>query len=605
MADHLVIIELKQSNIASRQAIHEILKYVEAVKYHLAVRDDEIRTMIVSTEWTELLLPFSRFCSDTSLDVTGYLLDISDPSKLTSRTVSPLQITAGRAFSPWHELNLYTERDQLQRGVETYEHANRRMELDDYVLVVLEPPPGHYETALSATHDALADVRRMFNAEVDYDEIEESVEALPEYKHMLYFVPCLLPKEACIDALRRADEDTDDVIEDTEQMEEKEALCVLHEALFDAMPTPFREHFETGNAAKFKTKLLEDEGWVIVEIKRYGSIKRNPLLTDETIVSEICGATGSSGQHYERRISTAVKSELAVARSEIAECLSDNPAWRANVLAHLQEIEDDFPSSELDIRIFSPSTGLFTLYFALTYEHGEHYVPSYHIKFQHEGDAASIFFGQLETKETEATFREVLDNFYDGDARRLAVSAAWGFREPRDAELLGFLGITYCSYRCDLQGSERRLHVWRDSAWHEIEPVNSLRPLASFFQREQTFMHHLVTKLGRRIRHGFVDSNDTELPLRGLAEHSTLDSPLHEASDLPSHCNLCDCAFAEENFLVEASLPDFGDVTASLCADCVADTATVVGQNEGQLYRRVDSGGWESVSFGKADATSA
>ena len=94
-ADHLVIIELKRSVGASRQAIHEVLKYVEAVKSHLAVRDDEIRTMIVSTEWTELLLPFSRFCSDTSLDVTGYLLDISDPSKLTSSTVLPLQVTAG------------------------------------------------------------------------------------------------------------------------------------------------------------------------------------------------------------------------------------------------------------------------------------------------------------------------------------------------------------------------------------------------------------------------------------------------------------------------------------------------------------------------------
>ena len=65
------------------------------------------------------------------------------------------------------------------------------------------PPPDHYETELSATRDALVAVGAMFDAEVNYDEIEESVEALPEYKHMLYFVPCLLPKEACIDALRR------------------------------------------------------------------------------------------------------------------------------------------------------------------------------------------------------------------------------------------------------------------------------------------------------------------------------------------------------------------------------------------------------------------
>lgn len=74
-ADHLVVIELKRSDSSAREAIHEVLKYVEAVKSHHAVRDDEIRTMIVSTEWTELLLPFSRFCSDTALDIKGFLLD--------------------------------------------------------------------------------------------------------------------------------------------------------------------------------------------------------------------------------------------------------------------------------------------------------------------------------------------------------------------------------------------------------------------------------------------------------------------------------------------------------------------------------------------------
>lgn len=39
-----VLIELKRSDVAARQAIHEIYKYVEVVKEHLKARDDEIRS---------------------------------------------------------------------------------------------------------------------------------------------------------------------------------------------------------------------------------------------------------------------------------------------------------------------------------------------------------------------------------------------------------------------------------------------------------------------------------------------------------------------------------------------------------------------------------
>lgn len=603
-ADHLVVIELKRSDSAAREAIHEVLKYVEAVKSHLAIRDDEIRTMIVSTEWTELLLPFSRFCSDTSLDVTGFLLDVSDPSGLTSETVSPLRITAGRAFSPWHELNLYTDSDNLRRGLQTYQHANPLKGLDDFVLVVLEPPPSHRELEQSVTRDALADVQRMSGREPDYREIDAQVRAMPEFKYMIYFVPCLLPREACIEALRHVDdEDAAEAVEYVEQgdTEETEALCVLHEALFDAPPSPFREHVEIGYAAKFKNKLLEDEDWSITEIKRYGSIARSPLLTDETIISEICGDTGSSRQHYNRRISTAVKSELATARSEITECLSDNPAWKANMLAHLQEIENDYPSTELDVYVFSPSTGLYTLYHALTNQPGDQYVPSYYIKFRHDGNAETIFFGLLEVNATGVTFRQVVDRFYDGNAGKLAISATWGYREPRDAEVLDFLGISYASYRCDMQGDKRLFHVWRNSTWQEIEPAPSPTPLASFFEREHTFVHHLVAKIGRRLHLGFVDGSDREIPLRELAERSTLDGTRHESSELPAQCDLCGCAFAEENFLVEVARPDFGDATASTCADCVDDTGMIVDQGEARLYRRVDPDTWERVRFDEPD----
>ncbi|WIY52053.1 endonuclease NucS [Devosia sp. YIM 151766] len=77
-----VLIELKRSDAAARQAIHEIHKYVEAVKSHLGARDDEIRAIIVSTEWKELIVPFSRFFHDTPISIIGIKLTVDDAGNL-------------------------------------------------------------------------------------------------------------------------------------------------------------------------------------------------------------------------------------------------------------------------------------------------------------------------------------------------------------------------------------------------------------------------------------------------------------------------------------------------------------------------------------------
>src|SRR5450755_3128222 len=66
---HHILIELKKSDASAREALHEIHKYVEGVKQHLGARDDEIRVIVASTEWRELLVPFSRFAADTKLAV--------------------------------------------------------------------------------------------------------------------------------------------------------------------------------------------------------------------------------------------------------------------------------------------------------------------------------------------------------------------------------------------------------------------------------------------------------------------------------------------------------------------------------------------------------
>jgi len=73
-----VIIELKKSNQTARQALHELHKYVALIKVDHGLRDSQIRCILVSTEWHELLMPFSEFSRTAPWAIDGYRLFLTD-----------------------------------------------------------------------------------------------------------------------------------------------------------------------------------------------------------------------------------------------------------------------------------------------------------------------------------------------------------------------------------------------------------------------------------------------------------------------------------------------------------------------------------------------
>ncbi|WP_084522464.1 endonuclease NucS domain-containing protein [Nocardia inohanensis] len=69
-----VVIELKRSKTTSRQALHEVTKYTELLCRENHLAPDRIRTIIVSTDWSELLVPVSNMARDWNHDLRGYQL---------------------------------------------------------------------------------------------------------------------------------------------------------------------------------------------------------------------------------------------------------------------------------------------------------------------------------------------------------------------------------------------------------------------------------------------------------------------------------------------------------------------------------------------------
>ncbi|MEH1795397.1 endonuclease NucS domain-containing protein [Nostoc sp.] len=53
----IVIIEIKTSNSSAKNASHQLCKYVVLIKQNLNIADKDLRCILISTDWHELIVP--------------------------------------------------------------------------------------------------------------------------------------------------------------------------------------------------------------------------------------------------------------------------------------------------------------------------------------------------------------------------------------------------------------------------------------------------------------------------------------------------------------------------------------------------------------------
>lgn len=479
---HHVIIEIKRSNAAAREAIHEIYKYVESVKRHLAVRDDEIRVFIVSTEWKELIVPFSHFVSDTSLSVIGLdLQPCAGGDNFISSIVSPLVITEGRFIAPWHELSTYVSRESLERGLLENQESCKRQGIKDYVIVILKPHP-----------DFNLNARRQM---IEYLGSDRGID---DYEFMIYLAYNQLTREQCLKALSVDNEALEQAMSLASDENEQTNLFWLHNAVRDLPPYPHSDYAEIGTPAKFRGKILRDEKWEILSIEKYGAFKRNDLLSDEEIVSELCGSAGASKQKFERRVKVSNKAHVSSAKHDIEFCLQDNPIWRKHLISIIDECSKDFPRSTIAIDIFNPCTGLLTLYF-YSREGGDlQYIPSFSVAVFNDDNEIPVRFycGMLLPDGSEGDLDNILMKYYEGDVARAVVSFSWGGYTNNDTDILEDAGFTYKTFKVDALGRSRSYYVYKNDRWR---PSAAISPQEMFFQSmgsRKLLCSNLLAKIG-------------------------------------------------------------------------------------------------------------
>ena len=582
-----VLIELKRSDASSREAIHEVYKYVEAIKSHLGARDDEVRAIVVSTEWKELLVPFSRFAYDTSISVTGVKLLVDEVNRtLGAEIVEPLPVSAGRILSPWHEVSLYLDEGRLAEGIASYDASCQAKGITDYVMVQLRAAPDFHERAVYATTHNLNLIDKV-PRDPTQEDLADVAGRMKRLDHMIYFVPQLQSAGEYLRMIAADPNSYEEAKDFTEGMEGDELLCSLQEYALSAKPRVDRDYLEIGYPAKFKSKIIETERWTIQCLHRRGSFARNLVLSDDTIFSEIAGEAGTSGQRLKRSISLGDRADMSQIMKDVGECLRNNKVWASMIRAQLEEAKNDFPDGRADVSVFAPSTGILTLLFATTKDDGVLYVPSYGLSVYVDGNAVRIYIGELVPGSSEprspATFLEILKRYYVGDIGSLLMSMTWGGYETRDIDILDDLGLAYSSFRCDVVGEERRFYRVINGRWKAAEAAMPFGQFNKYLELNRSLLRTIYLKLAPRVSH-ICDGSSANLVLANEVDENCVRRGRYYRES-PANCDVCLIPLAEETFISDGRVNGQA-AWANMCADCTVYHGAGIGWGTGQLYRR-------------------
>jgi len=135
---HVVCIEVKRSDQSARAALNELSKYVTLLHRRDRVTLERIRCVVVSTHWSELLLPLSYFAAFASFDVEG----VKAVAPAGSLKLEPVELPPAAflpQLCPAMEVAWFDDAAVRDRYVELLADRSARLPFVRLALLLLEP----------------------------------------------------------------------------------------------------------------------------------------------------------------------------------------------------------------------------------------------------------------------------------------------------------------------------------------------------------------------------------------------------------------------------------------------------------------------------------
>ncbi|RQU18573.1 DUF91 domain-containing protein [Burkholderia cenocepacia] len=159
---HFVIIEIKRSDAAARQALHELSKYISLFLEDQQVDSQKIRCFVVSTDWHELDVPLSYFQETVDIDVKGFLVEaLGNVLKISERTLPVIDRLP--KLCPDARFVFFETEDLMRKSAEKLRDKTKNLSHIRAAFVLLE----HDQTSIDCANQAVLCVWRIRDAHLE------------------------------------------------------------------------------------------------------------------------------------------------------------------------------------------------------------------------------------------------------------------------------------------------------------------------------------------------------------------------------------------------------------------------------------------------------
>lgn len=457
-AGDLVVIELKRSDQAARQALHELEKYVGLLAGDHGIRLDQLRCILLSTDWHELLVPFTRFVRHADFYVVGRRLLLGgDGYPVGSELVELPELDGGLEMCPLLTIALYTAAADREAALARVICALDEISVADYIT---------FELDLAIGDDRIDDGHGIGIALATFSE--------PMRDHVRVLFPELCDDEPDGDWWH-------------EQVVQTRIVEVARANQIEILTPSGVEAIANWNRQSF------------VGHGRYA----NAAVWPETQLAKIVVAEGDASAPVLRR-TTAVANAPAWKRlrSNIDEAIAGCGTWPETVSALLDELESR-QDAQVSVRIYAPGDILASLD-AIVRLGDPNYLPQLLIEWD-DGKQHGLIGGILEwdgitqVRGADDTLGAVFEDIMD----YLTASSIGGIREY-ETRLTALHGLHYSiaesvSAGDDADEAEFCRVSLVDGQLHRA-PMEASRPDASdFLLAHDEYLHALAAAFARNV----------------------------------------------------------------------------------------------------------
>ncbi|MFL1382254.1 MULTISPECIES: endonuclease NucS domain-containing protein [unclassified Nocardiopsis] len=425
--DMWVVIELKRSGETARQALHEVAKYTELLRREKGIPKDQIRAIIVSTTWHDLLTPASNLARDWDYDLRGYAISAGADGAVLQ--IEPVD------FLP-EPFDLRPTRVQLVGFYRS--EQDRELGWGRLVTLAAQARAHHlvgFDFDRVAAHD------RVVCGFALYYAIGRIIPELAELQKELDVVP------------GEGDEDNPyfDVPNEYQGCPaEYRASHHIHRHGIGSVEV------EQGSPDKFSA-LLEDHLWELRQIRRTGIYATSDAWEDRDLCNAVSGKGNSAGNRSQVRYSGSadprIRPRWASFTDEVLEALSGNEDWSALMRCWFAEVAADSSHTNVRVGVYNPCDLVQTLLWGSTNPSlpFEFYTPGITALV---GDTERFFQGDMRGIQRSTLGILAWDGRYRPDVRRLVRFVFsdplhyWVYRQSGevwtvDPTLLGLLGLRH------------------------------------------------------------------------------------------------------------------------------------------------------------------